>query len=340
MCLNYLTRGGIPRGIMVEFSGAESSGKSTTSLDLAGNAQKLFLEEWQKEVEALEALPKLNKTQEEKLRTLKLVGEKKVVYVDVENSLDEDWAIKLGVDLDKLVVIQTTQQCAEEIFQIILDMIETGEVGLVVLDSIGVLVSKQAFEKTMEEKTYGGVSAPLSTFSAKAVGVCAKHGATILAINQLRENFNSMYGGTKTTGGRAWKHNVVLRLQFNKGKFVDDKNTELTNSAENVAGAYTEVSVMKNKVTKPDRRLAKFILKFEYGIDEMADIILLGEAFGLISKGGAWYQFVNTETGEILTDEEGKEVKLQGQGRVIEYLKNNPELYSDLKTTIAELCIK
>lgn len=337
MCLNYLTRGGIPRGVLIEFSGAEGSGKSTSSLDLVGNAQRLFQQEWEDEIKTLEEMSKRNKTQEEQLRLLKLTGAKKVVYIDVENTLDEDWATTLGVDIENLLVIQTTEQSAEDIFQIILDMIPTNEIGLIILDSLGAMTSKQAFEKQMDEKTYGGISQPLTTFSKKVTGLCADTGTTLLAINQLRDNLSSAYGGTVTTGGRGWKHQCSLRLQFNKGRFVDNKNAELTNGAENVAGAYSEVIVVKNKVTKPDRRMAKFIIKFEEGIDKYADIIFLGEHFGLISKGGAWYQFINTETGEIFTDENG-EVKLQGQGKVIEYLKARPELYEDLATRLIELC--
>ena len=150
--VNYMLYGGLPRGRLVEFAGEESGGKTTTALDATANAQKLFTEEWLKEKADIEAIEKRNKTQQARLDYLTARGAQKVVYCDCENTLDEEWAQLLGVDVDELVVIKPMSQTAEQIFEMLLQMIETDEVGLVVIDSIGVMLSAQAYEKTMEEK--------------------------------------------------------------------------------------------------------------------------------------------------------------------------------------------
>lgn len=145
---------------------------------------------------------------------------RRAAYFDAENTLDVEWATKLGVDVDNLILLQPESQSAEEILQIILDMIETGEIGLVVIDSIAAMVSNQEMEKTIEERTYAGISQPLTVFGRKAEMLCKKMDCTIIGINQIRDDLGAMWGGAvKTPGGRAWKH---LCLSGNT-KFVTDK---------------------------------------------------------------------------------------------------------------------
>lgn len=323
---NYMLYGGIPRGRLVEFAGEESSGKTTTALDIVGNAQKLFLKEWQEEIDALDTLDKLNKTQQERLEYLKTRGARIVLYADCENTLDEDWARLLGVDVDSMLVMKPMTQTAEQIFEIILNFIETDEVGLIVLDSLGVMLSAQAYEKTMEEKTYGGIAAALTLFSKKAELSCSKFNCTLIGINQVREDMNSSYGGLTTTGGRGWKHNCSVRLLFKKGAFVDDKGNELKMSAENPAGNLVKMSITKTKICKPDRRVGFYTLKYGEGVDVLSDIVDTGISFGIIQQSGSWFSFVDTETGEVVADGDDDVIKAQGRPSVISLLKENTEL--------------
>ena len=195
--MNYMTYGGLALGRLVEFFGEEGGGKTTTALDVVANFQNMF-------------------------------PDRKVLYVDAENTLDPDWARKIGVDLDNLYLLQPKTQSAEEIFQIILDSTDTGEVGLWILDSIGVLLSAQELAKELDEATYGGISKPLTRFGKAAAGLVAKNNCLGIAINQLRDDMNSSWGGTTTPGGRGWRHYCSNRIQFSKGKYFDDKGNDMS----------------------------------------------------------------------------------------------------------------
>lgn len=204
--VNYCLYGGIPLGRLIEFYGAEGSGKTTTAIDACANAQKLF-----------EAQNPDNPRQ--------------ILYIDAENTLDAKWAEKLGLDVSNIVIMKPETQTAEEIFQFVLDAVDTGEVGLVVIDSLGVMLSEQAYDKDLSERTYGGISMALTAFSKKAEMLCHKYNSTIIGINQIRDNLSSPYGGTTTTGGKAWKHNCFgANTQFvtDKGlcRFRDCKDGE------------------------------------------------------------------------------------------------------------------
>lgn len=222
--LNYMMYGGLPRNRIIEFAGEENSGKTTTALDVCKNAQILFNKEFEDEMSNAS-------TSEQRKKYLQGRGVKKIVYADCENTLDEDWAVTLGVNVDDMYVLKPQSQSAEEIFQMLLDMIETDEVGLVVIDSLGVMLSQQAFEKDVTEKTYGGISMALTLFSKKAELLCTKYDCTLIGINQMRDDLNSTYGGRTTTGGKAWKHNCFsgnTKLLTDKGikRFRDFKDGE------------------------------------------------------------------------------------------------------------------
>ncbi len=289
--LNYMTFGGIPEGKLVEFFGEEHGGKTTTALDIVANYQH--------------------------------TRDRGVVWVDMENTLDSVWATKLCVDLDELWLLQPTNQGAETVFEKVLEMIDTGEIGLVVIDSLGVMVSNQALDKSIEEKTYGGISMALTAFSSKAELLCHKHNCTIIGINQQRADMNSPYGGMKTPGGQAWKHNCSVRLEFRMGKYIDEKGNDLTRQAENPAGNYVLVSMKKNKSCPPTRRTGYYTLNYAEGIDYLKDLVEVAIKYGLVEKSGAWFSIINPESGEQVA-------KLQGQAKVNEYLEN-PENVEVLK---------
>lgn len=295
--LNYMTFGGIPKGKLIEFSGENHSGKTTTALDIVANFQ---------------------------------VSDdgRKVLWVDCENTLDVVWASKLGVDVEDMILFQPTNQGAETIFQFILDMIDTGEIGLVILDSIGVMVSNQAMEKSVEEKTYGGIAMALTNFSSKAVGLCHRHNCTFIATNQLRDKIDSMFGGTKTVGGRAWQHNVSVRLEFRMGEYIDAKGKSLTRGAENPAGNIVKTTMLKNKTCPPTRRTGYYTLRYADGIDYLSDFIEVAIKFDVIEKSGAWFTIVDIETGEILKD------KLHGQDNVSKFLESETEVLARLEELV------
>ena len=297
--LNYMTFGGLPKGKLIEFSGENHSGKTTSALDIVANYQAL--EEG-----------------------------RKVLWIDCENTLDTVWAKKLEVDVEDMILLQPTNQGAETIFQFALEMIDTGEIGLVVLDSLGVMVSNQAMEKTVEEKTYGGIAMALTNFSNKAVGLCHKHNCTFIATNQWRDDLNSMFGGTKTVGGRAWQHNVSVRLEFRMGDYIDDKNKKLTRGAENPAGNIVKVTMKKNKTCPPTRRTGFYTLKYLDGIDFLADFVDVCMKYGIVEQSGAWFKIVDIDTGEIIED------KIHGQDNVKSYILENEEIGKHLYSLVQD----
>lgn len=328
--LNYMLYGGLPRGRIVEFAGEENGGKTTTALDICKNAQIIFKTEYEEELSNAS-------TSETRRKYLQGRGPQKVVYADCENTLDEDWARKIGVDVDDMYILKPQTQSAEDIFQMLLDMMETDEVGLCVVDSLGVMLSKQAFEKDMTEKTYGGIAMALTLFSKKAELVCAKTGCLLLGINQMRDDMNSMYGGKTTTGGKAWKHNCSVRLMFAKGDFIDEDGNKLNRSCDEPKGNKVMVSIVKTKVDKPDRKTGSYTLMYDYGIDEIADLVDVAMKYGLVHKAGAWFNFVDVETGEVICDENGKEIKLQGLSNVIEFIKNDEIMLDELREQVNHL---
>lgn len=334
--INYMLYGGIPRGRIIEFAGAEGSGKTTSALDIAANSQKLFRKDWEKEIQELEEKKEKTKGDETRIQYLKVRGPKQVVYADCENTLDEDWARLLGVNVDEMFIIKPMSQSAEQIFEMLLDTMETDEAGLVVIDSLGVMLSQQAYDKTMEEKTYGGIAMALTLFSKKAGMLCAKYDCTLIGINQMRADMNSQWGGEDTTGGKAWKHNCSVRLLFRKGDFLDERGDSLKRSAEEPKGNQVMVNIAKTKVFKPDRKVGFYTLMYHTGIDEIADTVETAIRYKLIIKSGSWYNLVDYETGELLEDEEGNVIKLQGKANMNEYLQANPEIFQNLYEKVKE----
>lgn len=298
--LNFMTYGGIPRGYIIEFSGTENGGKTTTALDICGQAQKLFKRE-------------------------NPDNPKKVLFIDAENTFNYGWAQKMGVDTDDLLIITPTDQYAESIFNDVAELVDTGEIGLAVLDSIAVLMTSAEFDEDFEKKQYGGVSIPLTKFSKKMTQLCKKNNCTFIGINQLRDNMNSMYGGTTTPGGRAWRHACILRLSFQHGRFIDEKNKEVSNGESNPFGNIVNVAVEKTKCCSPDRKGGHYTLRYDRGIDYISDLIDLCLAYGFVNQGGAWFSILDPDTGELLHMND-KDMKFQGQAKLYEELRVNPEL--------------
>ena len=339
---NYMTYGGIPRGRIIELAGEEGSGKTTTALDLCASAIALFEQEYNDELEKLQSNVNLNAKDKERLEILQDKGPQKIIYADLENTLDAEWCDKLGLDLESPLIkfYKAQGQSAEEIFEDLIKIMDTGEVGLVVIDSLGVMVSAQAYDKSIEQKTYGGISMPLTLFSKKANATCKKTGCTLIGINQVRDNMNSPYGGLSTTGGRAWKHNCSVRLMFKKGDFINEESDSIKKSSESPAGNRILIEIQKTKAFKPDRRLGYYTLNYNNGIDVIADLTDICCAEGYIAKGGAWFTFLDPETKEILVDENDNILKIQGRKNVIKFLHDNEEVRRIMMDSVNKLITK
>ena len=306
--LNYMLYGGLPMGRMIEFAGAERSGKTTTALDMVKQCQIKFEEEAKK-----------NKTEK-----------RRVCFVDAENTFDVDWATKLGVKVKDLLLIKPQEQCAEQIFEIMRNVIETGEVGLIVLDSVAQLVSKSAFEEDIEKKQYGGIAMSLTKFCNIVVPLLGKYNCMCIMINQVREDLNNPYNEFITPGGRGFKHNCSVRLMFQQGNFIDVNNKELTRGAENPSGNLVKVKIEKSKVCRSDRRVGFYTLNYLNGIDYISDTIDVLMQLGAIVQRGSYYDIINPETGEVLYEE-----KIQGKPNLIKVIKENKDLYKKLESLIS-----
>ena len=323
---NYMTYGGIPLGRVVEFFGEENGGKTTTALDVVKNAQIFFKQEWQDEMDRLNNSNKLNKEQQARQSYLEDRGPRAVVWIDAENTFDDTYAELLGVDTKSLIMMVPQEQYAEEIFEIALDLINTGDVGFVVLDSLGILMSKQQYEKNIEDKTYGGIAMALTRFSKELCMTCGKNNCTFIGINQLRDDMNSMYGGQTTPGGKAWKHHCSLRIEFRKGNLIDEKYKEIPKKSESAFGHSVQMQIKKTKTCKPDRLVGSYTLVYNQGIDALHDLIDICVLDGCINKAGAWFTFLSPQDGEPLLDESGTVYKVQGENGVRKALEDDSKL--------------
>lgn len=301
--LNYMLYGGLPMGRMIEFAGPEKSGKTTTALDMVKQCQLKFKEEKQG---------------------------RKVCFVDSENTFDVEWATKLGVNVDDLILIRPQEQYAEQIFDIMKAVVETGEVGLIVLDSVAQLVGKNAISEDIEKKQYGGIAMPLTKFCNIVVPLLGKYNCMCIMINQVREDLNNQYNEFITPGGRGFKHNCSVRLMFRQGPFIDVNNRELTRGAENPAGNLVKVHIEKSKICRSDRRTGFYTLNYLNGIDYLSDTIDVLLQLGAINQRGAYFDLLNIETGEVLYDG-----KIQGKPALLKLLREDPELFKKLQDQIS-----
>lgn len=333
--MNYMTYGGIPLGRVVEFYGLDSGGKTTTALDITGNAQRLFNKVYKDEIKEIKSKIKGKGVSKKELSTLnELLQEKEssspreVLYVDCENTLDPEWATKLGVDVDSLIMLTPDSESAEEIFEMIKKLIMTGEIGLVVIDSIGAMVSQQELGKDITESTYGGISQALTKFCKKIAGLCTKENCTIIGINQVRDSMDNPFDPLKTTGGKSWRHTCSMRMEFKKGKFVNSLGEELTRKdSVKPRGNVVMVDLFKSKVCKQDRKIGSYLIDYNKGVNAELDLIELALAVNIIVGSGAWYYIVNMETGEYLKNEKDEDLKFKGKKSLISFLKEDKEVF-------------
>lgn len=332
---NYATYGGIPRNKITVLYGDPGGGKSSSAIDVCRNAIQLFSREHEEQVAAYrQAIADGKKEYAGPLEDLIERGPKRVLYVDLEHSFDFKWANHMGIAEGDIDVMQPPDVPGEEILQTIQDIIETGEVGLVIGDSIPSLVTKAELEKKYGERTVASLAGLMTVFLRKVVPLLTRYDCTLILINQTRPNMENPYA-VNMPGGEAIKFYASLILFFRKGAPVDFVGNELPKNAEDPAGYIINIKIEKQKTAPNDRKLASYFLMAQSGIRPDFDYAKLAiDKYGIIKKSGGWFTLCDPATGEILIDESGKPVKVNGLVRTYEYLLTHPEYYESLRTFI------
>jgi recombination protein RecA len=273
--------GGYPRGRVVEIYGPESSGKTTLTLHAIAEAQK---------------------------------NGGIAAFIDAEHAFDRFYAEKLGIDIDNLIISQPDN--GEQALEIADNLIRSGAIDIVVVDSVAALTPKSEIEGEMGDSKMGLHARLMSQALRKLTGSISKTNCTVIFINQLREKIGVMFGNPETTtGGNALKFYASVRLDIRRSTQIKD-----TDGA--VQGNKTRVKVVKNKVAPPFR-LAEFDIMYGEGISKIGEIIDLGVEYEIIKKSGSWFSYGDTKLG-------------QGRDAVKALLNDNPELYEELEAKIRE----
>ncbi|MFI5250032.1 MAG: recombinase RecA [Gemmatimonadales bacterium] len=270
--------GGIPRGRVTEVYGPESSGKTTLCLHVVANAQR---------------------------------GGGVAAYIDAEHALDTEYAKKLGVDIENLLISQPdTGEQALEICEI---LVRSGAVDVVVIDSVAALVPKAEIEGEMGDSHVGLQARLMSQALRKLTGAIARSKTAVVFINQLREKIGVMFGNPETTtGGKALKFYASVRLDIRRIGPVKEK--------EDVIGSHVRVKVVKNKVAPPFKQ-AEFDIMYSEGISHTSLLVDIGSESGIIEKSGAWYSYGAQRIG-------------QGRENAKMFLKDNPALMAEVEEKV------
>jgi recombination protein RecA len=273
--------GGLPRGRVIEIYGPESSGKTTLAIHAIAEAQKLG---------GIAA------------------------FIDAEHAFDRFYAQKLGVDIQNLLVSQPDN--GEQALEITDNLIRSGAIDIIVIDSVAALTPKSEIEGEMGDSKMGLQARLMSQALRKLTGTISKTGACCIFINQLREKIGVVFGNPETTtGGNALKFYASVRLDIRRIGQIKD--------GENMSGNRVRVKVVKNKVAPPFKS-AEFDLMYGEGISRLGEIIDLGVDFEIIKKSGSWFSYGDTKLG-------------QGREGVKNLLADNPELAEELELKIREL---
>lgn len=271
--------GGYPRGRVIEIYGPESSGKTTLTLHAIAEAQKKG---------GIAA------------------------FIDAEHAFDRYYAEKLGVDIENLIISQPDN--GEQALEITDNLIRSGAIDIIVIDSVAALTPKSEIEGEMGDSKMGLHARLMSQALRKLTGSISKTQCTVFFINQLREKIGVMFGNPETTtGGNALKFYASVRLDIRRSTQIKD-----TNSA--VLGNKTRVKVVKNKVAPPFR-MAEFDIMYGQGISKVGEIIDIGVDFEIVKKSGSWFSYDDTKLG-------------QGRDAVKSLLLDNPELMEELEVKI------
>lgn len=273
--------GGYPRGRVVEIYGPESSGKTTQTLHAIAEAQK---------------------------------AGGIAAFIDAEHAFDRFYAEKLGVDIDNLIISQPDH--GEQALEIADNLIRSGAIDIVIIDSVAALTPKSEIEGEMGDSKVGLHARLMSQALRKLTGSISKTHSTVIFINQLREKIGVMFGNPETTtGGNALKFYSSVRLDIRR-------STQIKDTDGGVLGNKTRVKVVKNKVAPPFR-LAEFDIMYGEGISKVGEILDLGVGYEIIKKSGSWFSYGDTKLG-------------QGRDAVKTLLLDNPELMDELEGKIKD----
>ena len=272
--------GGIPRGRIIEVYGPESSGKTTLAQHIVAECQKKG---------GIAA------------------------FVDAEHALDPEYARNLGVNIDELLISQP--DTGEQALDITEELVRSGAVDIIVVDSVAALVPKAEIEGSMEDQQMGLQARLMSKALRKLTGIIGKTNTTVIFINQLRQKIGVMYGNPETTtGGNALKYYASVRMEI---KRVEG----LKGDGEDV-GNHVRVRILKNKVAPPFRT-AEFDIMFGKGICKIGNILDVAVDLDIVKKAGSWFSFNDEKLG-------------QGRDKSKEFLANNPEILSTVETLVRE----
>jgi recombination protein RecA len=270
--------GGVPKGRIIEIYGPESSGKTTLATHIVAEAQKKG---------GIAAI------------------------IDAEHAFDKYYAQKLGVDIENLLISQPDN--GEQALEIADNLIRSGAIDVIVIDSVAALVPKGEIEGEMGESKMGLQARLMSQALRKLTGTIAKTNCCCIFINQLREKIGVMFGNPETTtGGNALKFYASVRLDIRRTSQIKD--------SDEVSGNRVKVKIVKNKVAPPFR-IAEFDIMFGEGISKVGEIIDLGVEYGIVKKSGSWFSYGDTKLG-------------QGRDAVKTLLLDNPDLMDELETKI------
>ena len=328
--LNWVTYGGVPRAALSEFYGPPGGGKTTTAIDVGKNALEIFLTEYSNEVMRLQELAASGKKEAKiALQDLKDRGPKKVLYLDLEHSFDKNWAAILGITNKAIDVMQPPDVAAERILQRVQDLITTGEVGFIVLDSVPSLVPNTVLEKEYGERTVAALANLMTQFCIKITQLLMRYDCTMIFINQFRVNMQNPFADN-TPGGEAIKFYCSLRMKFSLGAPLDFLGNELPLKAENPAGYKISVKLIKQKSAPFDRKLGEYYLMAQSGLRTDFEFANLAIAkYGIIRKNQGWFTICEPETSEPL-EVDGSLVKINGLAKVYEYLQSHTDYYERL----------
>ncbi|MDQ7916647.1 recombinase RecA [Mesonia sp. MT50] len=272
---------GYPRGRVIEIYGPESSGKTTLTLHAIAEAQK---------------------------------AGGIAAFIDAEHAFDRFYAANLGVDIENLIISQPDH--GEQALEIVDNLIRSGAIDIIVIDSVAALTPKSEIEGEMGDSKMGLHARLMSQALRKLTASISKTKCTVIFINQLREKIGVMFGNPETTtGGNALKFYSSVRLDIRR-------STQIKNSNSDVLGNKTRVKVVKNKVAPPFK-MAEFDIMYGEGISKVGEIIDIGVDYEIVKKSGSWFSYEDTKLG-------------QGRDAVKALLKDNPDLMDELETKITE----
>jgi recombination protein RecA len=271
--------GGYPRGRVIEIYGPESSGKTTLTLHAIAEAQK---------------------------------AGGIAAFIDAEHAFDRFYAEKLGIDIDNLIISQPDN--GEQALEITDNLIRSGAIDIVVIDSVAALTPKSEIEGEMGDSKMGLHARLMSQALRKLTGSISKTNCTVIFINQLREKIGVMFGNPETTtGGNALKFYASVRLDIRRSTQIKDSNGS-------VLGNKTRVKVVKNKVAPPFK-MAEFDIMYGEGVSKVGEVLDIAVEHEIVKKSGSWFSYQDTKLG-------------QGRDAVKSIIKDNPELLDELEEKI------